>query len=77
MTDLITRLENADGADRASKSFEGFPNKRGQCDWSKTGWAWQYRSGACTCDPCSPPEGWKYDRKKDEWYDSALLKAKD
>ena len=41
--------------------------KRGQCDYSKTGWSWQYADGACLCDPCPPPEGWKYDKKEGEW----------
>lgn len=41
--------------------------KRGQCHYSKTGWSWQYENGACRCDPCAPPEGWKFDKKEGEW----------
>jgi hypothetical protein len=41
--------------------------KRGQCDYSKTGWSWQYANGACLCDPCPPPDGWKYNKKQGEW----------
>jgi hypothetical protein len=41
--------------------------KVGQCDYSKTGWAWQYRSGACTCDPAPKPDGWKFNPKTGEW----------
>lgn len=42
--------------------------KRGQCDYSKTGWSWQYEDGACRCDPCPPPMAGSMTRRKAEMW---------